>query len=108
MRNDEYENFLARYTSSIFQYFESYHGTEFELVQDDIGLVSDECKSSFIPCELFPGSYTFEDLFEVLLRNSQLGFDEFNNPIDFEFDDFIMKKELVVKSGIIFIRFDEK
>ena len=42
---------LAVYTRCIFQEFESFHRTEVDFVEDDIGLVSDEDNSSFITNE---------------------------------------------------------
>ena len=48
MKNNEYMLILAIYSSSILQDFESFLGTEIELVEDDIRLVLDEYISSFI------------------------------------------------------------
>ena len=42
MKNDKYISISARYTSSIFQDFESYLRTEVDLVEDDIRLVLNE------------------------------------------------------------------
>ena len=42
MNDDGYMDILARYTSSVFQDFESYLRTEVDLVEDDIKLVLDE------------------------------------------------------------------
>ena len=68
MKNDKYLSILAVYNRSIFQDFESFHGTAVDLVEDDIRLVLDEYNSSFITYELEPGSYTFIDLAEALLK----------------------------------------
>ena len=48
MNDDGYMDILARYTSSVFQDFESFLRTQFDLVEDDIKLVLDEYNSSFI------------------------------------------------------------
>ena len=68
MKNDKYLSILAVYNRSIFQDFESFHGTAVDLVEDDIRLILDEYNSSFITYELEPGSYTFIDLAEALLK----------------------------------------
>ena len=59
---------LAGYIRSIFQDFESYLRTKIGLVEDDIRLVLDENKSSFITYEISPGIYNFKDISEVLLK----------------------------------------
>ena len=46
---------LTVYNSSIFQNFESFLGTEVDLVKDDITLVLDELNSNFITYELQHG-----------------------------------------------------
>ena len=43
MKNDQYMKISAIYTSTIFQYFESFLRTEVALVGDDFRLVLDEC-----------------------------------------------------------------
>ena len=48
MKDGQYMNILARYTSSVFQEFKSFLRTEIDLVEDDIKLVLDEYNSSFI------------------------------------------------------------
>ena len=48
MKDDKYMKNLAGYTSSVFQDFESYLRTEVDLVEDNIKLVLDEYKSSFL------------------------------------------------------------
>ena len=108
MNDDGYMDILARYTSSVFQDFESYLRTEVDLVEDDIKLVLDEYNSSFITCELDPGIYTFKDISEALVNILQSDCPGDCNVIDIEYDDIKMKTKLVVQSGIIAIRFDEK
>ena len=55
MNDEQYMNFLAFYTSSVFQDFESFLRTQIDLIEDDIKLVLDEYNSSFITYELQPG-----------------------------------------------------
>ena len=68
MNDAGYMNTLPRYTSSVFQDFESFLRTQIDLVEDDIKLVLDEYNSSFITCELDPGIYTFKDISEALFN----------------------------------------
>ena len=65
-------NFLAGFSSSVFQDFESNLRTEIDLVEDDIRLVLDKYNSSFNTYELEPGIYNFRDLSEALFNNLQL------------------------------------
>ena len=108
MKDDKYMEILAGYTRSVFQDFESYLRTEVDLVEDDVKLVLDEYNSSFITDELDPGIYTFKDISEALFNILQSEYPGPSNVIDIEHDDFTMKTKLVVKSGIIAIRFEEK
>ena len=108
MKNEQYMNIVAGYVSSVSQDFESYLRTEVDLIEDDIELVLDEYNSSFITYELQPGIYTFKDISEALFNILQIEYPEPSNVIDIEYDDITMKTRLVVKSGIIAIRFDEK
>ena len=108
MNDDGYMDILARYTSSVFQDFESYLRTEVDLVEDDIKLVLDEYNLSFITCELDPGIYTFKDISEALYSILQSDCPGDCNVIVIEYDIINMKTKLDVKSGIIAIRFDEK
>ena len=106
--DEQYMNILSIYTSCVFQDFESFLRTEVDLVEDDIKLVLDEYTSSFITYESSPGIYTFIDISEVLLK-----FHESENKGDFnkivnDFDDITRKTRLVLRPGIIAIRFDEK
>ena len=108
MNDEQYMNILAFYTSSVFQDFESFLRTQIDLVEDDIKLVLDEYNSSFITYELEPGIYTFKDISEALFNIIQFEYPGPSNVIDIEYDDITMKTKLVVNSGIIAIRFDEK
>ena len=102
-----YMNILSVYPRSVFQDFESYLRTEIDLVADDIRLVLDKYNSSFFTYELDPGIYTFKDLSKALFNILQLEYPESSSKIVIEFDDNTRKTKLVVKSGIIAIRFDE-
>ena len=108
MNDEQYMNILAIYTSSVFQDFESFLRTQIDLIEDDIKLVLDEYNSSFITYELQPGIYTFKDISEALFNIIQFEHPGPSNVIDFEYDDITMKTKLLVRSGIIAIRFDEK
>ena len=108
MKDEQYLNILAIYTSSVFQDFKSFLRTQIDLVEDDIKLVLDEYNSSFITYELEPGIYTFKDFSGALFNILQTEYPGPSNVIDIEYDDITMKTKLVVRSGIIAIRFDEK
>ena len=108
MEDGGYMNILARYISSVFQDFESFLRTEVDLVEDDIKLVLDEYNSNFITYELEPGIYTFKDISEALFNILQTEYPGPSNVIITEYDDITGKTKLVVRDGIIAIRFDEK
>ena len=108
MEDGGYMNILVGYVSSVFQDFESYLRTEVDLLQDDVKLVLDEYNSSFNTCKLEPGIYTFKDISEALFNILQSEYPGPSNVIDIDHNDITMKTEMVVKSGIIAIRFDEK
>ena len=108
MEDGGYMKILAGYVSSVFQDFEGYLRTEVDLVRDDVKLVLDEYNSSFITYELDPGIYTFKDICEALFNILQSECPGPINVISIEFDDITKKTKLVVRSGIIAIRFDEK
>ena len=108
MNDEQYMNILALYTSSVFQDFESFLRTQIDLVEDDIKLVLDEYNSSFITYELEPGIYTFKDISEALFNILQTEYPGSSNVIIIEYDDITGKTKLVVRDGIIAIRFDEK
>ena len=48
LKDEQYMNNLAIYTSSVFQDFESFLRTQIDLIEDDFKLVLDEYNSSFI------------------------------------------------------------
>ena len=50
----------------------------------------------------------FQRFSQALLRILQPENDGYHNAIDVEFDDITMKTKLIVRSGVIAIRFDEK
>ena len=108
MNDEQYMNILALYTISVFQDFESFLRTQIDLVEDDIKLVLDEYNSNFITYELEPGIYTFKDISEAFFNILQTEYPGPSNVIDIKYDDITMKTKLVVKAGIIAIRFDEK
>ena len=108
MNDEQYMNILAFYTSSVFQDFESFLRTQIDLVEDDIKLVLDEYNSNFNTYELTPGIYTFKDISEALFNILQSDCPGDCNVIVIEYDVIKMKTKLVVQSGIIAIRFDEK
>ena len=62
----------------------------------------------FFTYELQPGTYTFKDISEALFNILQLEYPGPSNAIVIEFDDITKKTKLVVNSGIIAMRFDEK
>ena len=108
MKDGQYMNILSIYTSSKFQDFESFLRTQIDLVEDDIKLVLDEYNSIFMTFKFTPGLYTFKDLSEALFNILQLEYPETNSEIVIEFDDITRKTKLIVRSGILAIRFDEK
>ena len=108
MKDGGYMNIVADYVRSVFQDFESYLRTEDDLVEDDNKLVLDEYNSNFITYELEPGIYTFKDISEALFNILQTEYPGSSNVIIIEYDNITGKTKLVVRDGIIAIRFDEK
>ena len=108
MEKEQYMNILAIYIRSVFQDFESFLRTQIDLVEDDIKLVLDEYNSRFITYELQPGIYTFKYISEALFNILQTEYPGPSNAIVIEYDDNTRKTRLIVKEGIIAIRFDEK
>ena len=107
--NDElYMNILAIYTRSVFQDFESFLRTQIDLVEDDIKLVLDEYNSNFVTYELVPGIYRYRDIAETLYYILESEYPSSSSEILSRLDDITRKTKLVVRSGIIAIRFDEK
>ena len=64
--------------------------------------------SCFITYELGPGIYNFKDISKALFDILQPEYEFFYNSVDVEFDDVTKKTKLVVRPGIIAIRFGEK
>ena len=108
MKDDKYMLISSMYVDSMFQDIESFLRTEIDLVEDDVRLVLDEHNSSFITYELQPCIYTFEDDSEALYNLIQPEYELNNKSVDIEYDDIRMKTKLVVRPGIIAIRFDEQ
>ena len=108
MNDEQYMNILSIYTSSVFQDFESFLRSQIDLVEDDIKLVLDEYNSNFITYELAPGIYTNRDIAEALYYILQSEYPSSGSEILIRLDDITRKTKLVVRSGIIAIRFDEK
>ena len=108
MKDGQYMNILAGYVSSVFQDFESYIRTEVDLVKDDIKLVLDEYNSNFVTYELDPGNYTYEDIAVAVYYILESEYPQTGSEILIRLDDLTKKTKLVVRSGIIAIRFDEK
>ena len=101
-------NILAKYTSSVFQDFESFLRTQIDLAESDIKLVLEEYNSNFVSYDLDPGIYNFKDISEALFNILQSEYSGPSNVIDIEYDDITMETKLIVRDGIIAIRFDEK
>ena len=108
MKDDKYMRVLAIYVNSIFQDLESFLRTEIDSVEDESRLVLDEYIWSFTTYELEPGPYTFKAISKALLNILQLEYSGPSKVIDIEIDDITMKTKLVVRSGIIAIRFARK
>ena len=79
-----------------------------DLVEDDIRLVLDEEKSSFITDDLPTGNYAFKYHSDFPLKNPQSEFERVNNTVEVDFDHVSIKIKLVVRPGILAIRFDKK
>ena len=108
MEDGGYMNILSGYYRSVFQDFENYLRTEVNLVEDDIELVLDKYNSSFITSELTPGIHTYKDLSKALFNILQSEYPSSDSEILIRLDDITRKTKLVVRPGIIAIRFDEK
>ena len=106
-KDDKYLRNLTMYFDSVFQDFESFLRTEVDLIED-IRLVLDDYISNFITHELEQGLYNFEDLSKALFKILEPEYELFNSSVLIELDDITMKTILVVRRGIIDIRFDEK
>ena len=108
MEDVGYMNILSGYPRSLIQDFESYLRTEIDLVEDDIRLFLHKYNSSFNTYELDPGIYTFKDLSEALLNFLHFEYPESSSEIDIEYDEITKKTKLVVNSGIIALKLNEK
>ena len=108
MKDGQYVNILSIYTTSVFQDFESFLRTQIDLVEVDIKLDLDENNSSFINYELEPGIYSYREISKALFNILQLEYPSSDSKILIRLDDITRKTKLVVGSGIIAIRFDEK
>ena len=109
MNDEQYMNILGIYTTrSVFQDFDSFLRTQIDLVEDDIKMVLDEYNSNFITYELAPGIYTYRDIAEALYYILQSEYPSSGSEILIRLDDITRKTKLVLRSGIIAIRFDEK
>ena len=78
------------------------------MVEDDIKLVLDEYNSSFITYEIEPGIYSYREISEALFYILQSEHPQSGSGILIRLDDVTRKTKLIVNSGIIAIRFDEK
>ena len=105
MEDGGYMNILSGYPGSLFQDFKR---TEIDLVEDDIRLVLDKYNSSFVTYELEPGFYTYKDLSTALFNILQHEYPSSDSEIFIKLDDITRKTKVVVRPGIITIRFDEK
>ena len=108
MKDGQYMKIIAEYVSSVFQDFESFLRTQIHLVEDDVKLVLEEYNSSFITYELESGIHSYKDLSKALFNILQQENPSSNSEILIRLDDITRKTKLVVRSGIIAIRFDEK
>ena len=108
MKDEQYMNILAIFTSSVFQDFDSFLRTQIDLIEDDDKLVLDEYNSSFITYELEPGIYSYREISEALFYILQSEYPQSDSEILISLDNITKKTKLFVNSGIIAIRFDEK
>ena len=108
MNDEQYMNILAIFTSSVFQDFESFLRTQIDLVEDDIKMVLEEFNSNSITYKLEPGIYSYRDIAEAVFYILQSDYPQSKSEILIRLDDITRKTKLVVRSGIIAIRFDEK
>ena len=107
MKDEQYVRILSIYSSSVFQDLKNLLRTQTDLGEDDIKLVLDEYNSSFNTYEITPGIYIFKDISEALFNILQSEYPGPSNVIDIKNDAITMKTKLVVRPGIMAIRFDE-
>ena len=91
MKDEQYMNILAIYTSSVFQDFKSFFRTQIDLIEDDVKLVLDEYNSSFITYELEPGIYSYKETSEALFYILQSEYPQSGSEILIRLDDFTRK-----------------
>ena len=91
MKDEQYMNILAIYTSSVFQNFESFLRTQIDLIEDDFKLVLDEYNSSFNTYELEPFIYSYREISEVLFNILQLEYPSSDSKILIRLDDVTRK-----------------
>ena len=82
---------LSTYTSYVFQDFESFLRTQIDLIEDDVKLVLDEYKSSFITYELEPGIYSYREISEALFNILQTEYPSSDSEILIRLDDITRK-----------------
>ena len=107
-KDEQYMNILSIYIRSVLQDFESFLRTQIDLIEDDVKLVLDEYNSSFVTYELEPGIYSYRDISEALFYILQSEYPQSDSEILIRLDDITRKTKLVVNTGIIAKRFDEK
>ena len=108
LKDEQYLNKLSIYTSSVFQDFESFVTRQIDLIEDDVKLVLDEYNSSFFTYESEPGIFSYREISEALFKILQLEYPSSDSDILIRLDALSRKTKLVVNSGTIAIRFDEK
>ena len=91
MKDEQYMNIFAIYTSSVFQDFESFLRTQIDLIEDDIKLVLDEYNSSFDTYELEPGIYSYREFSEALFFILQSEYPHSDSEIFIRLDDITKK-----------------
>ena len=78
------------------------------MVQDDIKLVLDEYNSRFTTYELEPSIYSYREISEALFYILQSEYPQSDSEFLIRLDDITRKTKLVVNSGNIAIRFEER
>ena len=91
MKDEQYMNIIAIYTSSVYQDFESFLRTQIDLIEDDVKLVLDEYNSSFITYELEPGIYSYRDISEALFYILQSEYPQSGSEILIRLDNVTRK-----------------
>ena len=91
MKDEQYMNIIAIYTSSVNQDFKSFLRTQIDLIEDDVKLVLDEYNSSFITYELEPGIYSYRDISEALFYILQSEYPQSGSEILIRLDNVTRK-----------------